>query len=138
MSRATTGLIAGIAFTFAWLVSISAGSAGDNAEAKKLRNPVKATPESIAIGKELYAKNCRACHGADAKGEGPAAPKDSHPSNLTDQEWTRGSSDGEIFAVVRDGAGPKFIMRGYKARMTDQELWSIVNYLRSISAKGAH
>jgi mono/diheme cytochrome c family protein len=119
-------------------VSISAGTSGDNPEAKKLKNPVKASPESVAAGKELYAKNCRACHGADAKGEGPAAPKDSHPSNLTDQEWTRGSSDGEIFAVVRDGAGPKFIMRGYKARMTDQELWSIVNYLRSISAKGAH
>ena len=47
------------------------------------------------------------------------APKDSHPSNLTDEEWTRGSSDGEIFAVLRDGAGPKFIMRGYKSRMTD-------------------
>ena len=138
MSRATTGLIAGIAFTFVCLASISARTPGGNPEAKKLKNPVKASPESIATGKELYAKNCRACHGADAKGEGPAAPKDSHPSNLTDQEWTRGSSDGEIFAVLRDGAGPKFIMRGYKARMTDKELWSIVNYLRSISAKGAH
>ena len=39
--------------------------------------------------------------------------------------------------MLRDGAGPKFIMRGYKARMTDEEMWSIVNYLRSISTKGA-
>jgi mono/diheme cytochrome c family protein len=39
---------------------------------------------------------------------------------------------------VRDGAGPKFIMRGYKARLTDEQMWSVVNYLRSINAKGAH
>jgi mono/diheme cytochrome c family protein len=135
MRRASIGLIAAVIFSF---VSISAQTPGGNPEAKKLKNPVKATPQSIAVGKELYAKSCRGCHGPDGKGEGPGAPKDSHPSNLTDQEWTRGSSDGEIYAVLRDGAGPKFIMRGYKSRMTEQELWSIVNYLRSINVKAAH
>jgi cytochrome c1 len=29
-------------------------------------------------------------------------------------------------------------MRGYKARLTDQEMWNIVNYLRSLGATGAH
>jgi mono/diheme cytochrome c family protein len=138
MSRVSIELIAGTVFIFLCLASISAQNPGGSPEAKKLKNPVKASPQSIAAGKELYAKNCRACHGADAKGEGPMAPKDSRPSNLTDQEWTRGSSDGEIFAVLRDGAGPGFVMRGYKARMTEQELWSIVNYLRSVNTKGAH
>jgi len=138
MRRASTGLIAGFMFACACLVSISAQTPGGNPEARKLKNPVSPSPASITTGKDLYAKNCRACHGADAKGEGPMAPKDSHPSNLIDAEWTRGSSDGEIFAVLRDGAGPKFIMRGYKSRMTDQEMWSIVNYLRSLNPKGAH
>jgi mono/diheme cytochrome c family protein len=138
MRRASTGLIAGFMFACVCLVSISAQTPGGNPEARKLKNPVSPSPASITTGKDLYAKNCRACHGADAKGEGPMAPKDSHPSNLIDAEWTRGSSDGEIFAVLRDGAGPKFIMRGYKSRMTDQEMWSIVNYLRSLNPKGAH
>jgi hypothetical protein len=40
--------------------------------------------------------------------------------------------------VLRDGAGPKFVMRGYKARMTDEEMWSVVNFLRSLGAAGAH
>jgi mono/diheme cytochrome c family protein len=137
MSRASTGLIAGVVFTVVCLARVSAQNPGGSPEAKKLKNPVKASPQSIATGKELYAKNCRACHGADGKGEGPAAPKDSHPSNLTDQEWTRGSTDGEIYSVVRDGAGPKFIMKGYKARLTEEEMWSIVNYLRSINTKAA-
>jgi mono/diheme cytochrome c family protein len=138
MSRASTGLIVGTVFALVCLVRVSAQNPGGNPEAKKLKNPVKASPQSIATGKDLYTKNCRGCHGPEAKGEGPMAPKDSHPSNLTDEEWSRGSSDGEIFAVVRDGAGPKFIMRGYKARMTDEQMWSVVVYLRSLNAKGTH
>jgi mono/diheme cytochrome c family protein len=137
MSRASTGLIAGTLFALLCLVPLSAQNPGGSAEAKKLKNPVRVSPQSIATGKDLYTKNCRGCHGPEAKGEGPMAPKESHPSNLTDQEWTRGSTDGEIFAVVRDGAGPKFIMKGYKARMTEEEMWSIVNYLRSLGAKGS-
>ncbi len=100
-----------------------------------MKNPVQATAQSIAAGKELYTKNCRSCHGADAKGDGPMKPKDSEPSDLTDAQWSRGSTDGEIFAVVRDGAGPQFVMRGYKSRMTEQEIWNLVNYLRSLAPK---
>lgn len=136
MRRIPTGLCIGFIVALVTGSEISGQAPGGNAEARKLKSPVKATPQSIATGKQLYAKNCTACHGADAKGDGPMAPKDSHPSNLTDKEWTRGSTDGEIFAVLRDGAGPKFIMRGYKARLTDVELWSIVNYLRSIGPAG--
>jgi mono/diheme cytochrome c family protein len=138
MSRSSTGLIIGTVLAFGSLVSISGQTTGSNTEAKKLKNPVRSSPQSIATGKQLYTKQCTACHGADAKGDGPMAPKDSHPSNLTDKEWTHGSSDGEIFVVLRDGLGPKSVMRGYKARMTEEELWSVVNYLRSVAATGTH
>jgi mono/diheme cytochrome c family protein len=111
------------------------GAAQGNPEAAKLKNPVAASAESVAAGKAAFAKNCRFCHGADAKGDGPMAPKDTHPSNLTDAKWDRGSTDGEIFAVIRDGAGPKFDMKGYKSKMTDTEMWNIVNFLRSVGAK---
>lgn len=126
------------ACVFAGSLQGQAVSPTGNPEARKLKNPVQATPQSIAAGKELYSKNCRFCHGADAKGDGPMRPKDTHPSDLTDGEWARGGSDGEIYTVLRDGAGPGFAMRGYKSRMTDRELWSIVNYLRSLSAKSTH
>ncbi len=106
-----------------------------NAEAAKMKNPVASSAESIAAGKATFTKNCRFCHGADAKGNGPMAPKDTHPSDLTDAKWDRGSSDGEIFAVIRDGAGPKFDMKGYKGKLTDTDIWNVVNYLRSIGTK---
>src|SRR5215471_638062 len=79
-------------------------AAQGNPEAAKMKNPVPSNADSIAAGKALFSKNCRFCHGADAKGNGPMAPKDTHPPDLTDAKWDRGASDGEIFAVIRDGA----------------------------------
>jgi len=107
---------------------------GDPAAAK-LKNPVAPGAESVAAGKATYTKNCRFCHGTDAKGNGPMAPQGTHPSDLTDAKWDRGSSDGEIFTVIHDGAGPKFDMKGYKGKLSDTDIWNVVNYLRSIGTK---
>jgi mono/diheme cytochrome c family protein len=120
----------------AFVFALSAlGAAQGNPDAAKVKNPVAASAESIAAGKAAFAKNCRFCHGADAKGNGPMAPQGTHPSDLTDAKWDRGSTDGEIFAVIRDGAGPKFDMKGYKSKMTEQEMWNVVNFLRSVGTK---
>ena len=135
MRRAATALTAGFALAFIAVASLSVGTSAQNIggspEARKVKNPVAATPESIAAGKALFMKNCRFCHGEDAKGDGPMAPKDTHPANLVDDKWDRGSTDGEIFAVIRNGAGPKFDMKPQKA-LSDQDIWNIINYLRSI------
>ena len=40
--------------------------------------------------------------------------------------------DGEIFAVIEGGAGPKLDMKGFKGRMPEADIWNVVNYLRSI------
>jgi mono/diheme cytochrome c family protein len=107
------------------------------AKAAPARNPVAPTPESIAAGQASFKKYCRFCHGDDAKGDGPQAPKDTHPPNLTDDKWDHGSTDAEIFAVIKDGIAPKLDMKGYNSKMTPQEMWNVVNYLRSIGPKGA-
>jgi len=113
-------------------VSANAQNPGGSAEGKKLKNPVASSPESIKAGAASYGKYCKFCHGADAKGNGPMAPKDTHPADLTDAKWDRGSTDGEIFLVIKEGAGPKFEMKGFKSKMTDQEIWNVVNYLHSL------
>jgi mono/diheme cytochrome c family protein len=102
-----------------------------------VKNPVASTPASIATGQASFKRYCRFCHGEDAKGDGPQAPKDTHPPNLTDDKWDHGSTDADIFAVIKDGIGPKFDMKGYNSKMTPQEMWSVVNYLRSIGPAGA-
>ena len=121
----------GVLFT----VSIAAQGPGGSAEGKKLKNPVPANAASISTGRTVYQKYCRFCHGPEGLGDGPSAPKGSSPSDLTDKQWVRGSTDGEIFIVLRDGAGPKFEMKGFKGRMTDQEMWHVVNFIRSIAKK---
>src|SRR6478672_3270957 len=108
MRRVSTVLIPALALSCVALMTVSAGAQnpGGSPEGKKMKNPVASSPESIKAGAAAFQKNCRFCHGADAKGDGPMAPKDTHPSNLTDAKWDRGSTDGEIFIVMRDGAGP--------------------------------
>jgi mono/diheme cytochrome c family protein len=137
MRRVSTGLIPVLAL--AWVAAFTAAAGaqnpGGNPEAKKMKNPVASSPDSIKAGQAAYQKYCRFCHGTDAKGNGPMAPEGTHPSNLLDDKWDRGSSDGEIFVVIRDGAGPKFDMKGFKSKMTETEIWNVVNYLRSAQTK---
>jgi mono/diheme cytochrome c family protein len=103
-----------------------------NPDARKLKNPVAATEASIAAGQQLYRKYCRFCHGPAGRGDGPAIPKDMQPSNLADAVWDRGDSDGEIYTVIQEGAAPKFQMKGLKGKITEQDTWNIVNYVRTL------
>ena len=64
-----------------------------NAAAAAIKNPVAATPQSIAAGQEAYRKSCAPCHGVSGKGDGPAAaalnPK---PADLTQFAKRRGGT----------------------------------------------
>jgi mono/diheme cytochrome c family protein len=104
-------------------------------DAAKMKNPVKATAESIDAGKTTYNKYCKFCHADDATGNGKLAPKDTHPPNLVDAKWDHGSTDGEIFENIKDGIGPKFDMKPMKAKMKDEDIWNVINYLRSLGPK---
>lgn len=123
---------------YAWAVALSVGlAAGEGqttprADAAKLKNPVASNAASIASGQQLYQKYCRFCHGATGRGDSPSAPKDMKPSNLADAAWDRGSTDGEIFVVIQEGAGPDFKMKGLKGKISDQDTWHVVNYVRSL------
>lgn len=101
------------------------------AEAAKLKNPVPSNAASLATGQQLFQKYCRFCHGATGAGDNPAI-KDMKPSNLTDATWDRGSTDGEIFIVIQEGAGPEYKMKGLKGKISDQDAWHLVNYVRSL------
>ena len=133
MRRAFSALFAAILLCYLSVAAIDLA-----AQAKKpaaIKNPVASTPDSIASGQASFKKYCRFCHGDDAKGDGPQAPKDTHPPNLTDDKWDHGATDADVFAVIKDGVGPKFDMKGYNSKMTPPEMWSIINYLRSIGPK---
>ncbi len=114
-----------------------AAGAHQHPEAAKMKNPVAAAPASLAAGKKLYDTQCASCHGTAGKGDGKGGamltPK---PSDLTDADWKHGSTDGEIFLVIRDGA-KQTGMRGYGSRIPAQDIWNIVNYVKSLNPKTA-
>ena len=115
----------------------SAGAAaqaikGGNPKAAAVKNPVKPTPDSIRKGRQGYMKSCRHCHGASGVGDGPLAPKNPSPANLTDADWKFGSTDGEIYWVIANGVGGDSEMKGVRSEMTATDMWNIVNYLRTI------
>ena len=100
------------------------------------KNPVPSTPASITAGRALYGKNCRHCHGLRGLGDGPLAPKNPKPANLTDDKWDHGTSDGEIFALIWNGAPePKSEMKPMKGTLTEKNVWEIINFVRSIGPK---
>jgi len=104
-------------------------------EAAKVKNPVPADATSIAAGKTIYAKNCAGCHGDTGMGDGRMGEElNPKPSNLTDAEWTHGSTDGEIFKTIHDGAAQTG-MKAYGRKLSEHEIWDVVNYIRSIGPK---
>jgi mono/diheme cytochrome c family protein len=139
MYRFSTLAMGGL--VLAWLtltvVGVEAQNPGGNPAARAVKNPVAPTAASVTAGMQLYQKNCQFCHGPKGLGDGPLAPKDTMPANLVDEKWDRGSTDGEIFAVIETGAGPDFKMKGVKGRIATNDIWNIVNYLRSIGPKTA-
>jgi high-affinity iron transporter len=100
-------------------------------------NPVAPEAPSIAAGKKLYASNCASCHGDTAQGDGRAGKQlNPPPANLVDATWIHGSTDGEIFLVIRDGVKDTG-MKAFGSRMTTHQMWDVVNYLRSIGPDSA-
>jgi len=104
-----------------------------NPEAAKIKNPVVAGSASIAAGKQSF-RLCASCHGINAEG-GPGNDLIPAAPDLTDDQWDHGSSDGEIFDVIKNGVAPDFNMVPFKDKLKDEEIWNVVNYLRSIAKK---
>jgi mono/diheme cytochrome c family protein len=98
--------------------------------AAKRPNPVKATPESVAAGKELHLIYCAVCHGPDGKGGGPVAPKFVPPPDLTHASIQKGRSDGYMQHVIGTGGA---VMPAYGEALSPQERWHLVNFLRSLA-----
>lgn len=110
-----------------------------HAEAARLKNPVAADAASLEAGRKAYANQCADCHGETGKGDGPMAAYtgDPVPSDLTDAEWKHGSSDGEIYTVVHDGIEGT-AMKDFKSDLKPDEIWHVVNYVKSLAPKPAH
>ncbi len=94
-------------------------------------NPVPADAASIARGAELFNINCTACHGTDAKGDGPVAAflQNKKPADLTGP-IVSSLSDGAIFLTIANGTVGG--MPALNENLTVRERWDVVNYVRTL------
>lgn len=132
IARRLIGLVMIVA---ACLVATAAGAhrSQRNVEAQKLKNPEAVNAEAIEAGRKLFQRYCASCHGAGGKGDGGMALSGGTPSDLTDETWDYGSTDGEIFVAIRDGVSSD--MLAYKERLTDKQIWQVVGFVRSLGPK---
>ena len=124
-------ILAAFVLAFGGRIAVTAQS---NPDAAKVKNPIAASPESLAAGQQTYRRRCASCHGIGGEG-GPGNDLIPAAPNLVDEAWDHGSSDGEIFDNIKNGIGPDFNMVPWKDTLKDDEIWSVVNYLRSIARK---
>jgi mono/diheme cytochrome c family protein len=98
-------------------------------EYAKIKNPIAKTEKSIAQGRKLYEKHCKACHGET--GKGGICP------DLTVSVRIHGNTDGEMFHVITDGAVGT-TMKGFRKELSDEMRWHLVNYITSLRKKDAN
>ena len=130
-SRLFRTIIAALALACVGRIAIAAQG---NPEAAKVKNPTAATPESVAAGKQIYTQKCASCHGTNGEG-GPGNDLIPAAPSLVDEKWDHGSTDGEIFDVIKNGVLPELNMVPWSDTLKDPDIWNVVNYVRSIAKK---
>src|SRR6266550_2522621 len=96
------------------------------------RNPFSGDPKAAKAGEFEFRINCAFCHGLGARGGGRGP-------DLTHAQKRHGSSDADLFQNISNGipgtAMPANGTNGQGVGMTDEEIWQIITYLRSIEVK---
>ena len=90
-----------------------------------LVNPLEGNANAKKIGSQLYVSyNCIDCHGAD--GSGAMGP------SLADNRWHFGGGSAEVFESIYQGRPDG--MPAWGGRISNEQIWSLVTYVRSLSA----
>ena len=94
------------------------------------RNPIPPTSESVAAGLSLYTVHCQQCHGTKGLGDGSAsAGLNPPPANLIVHVPLH--PDRALFGFVHDGIQGA-AMPALGDTLSDDEIWHIVNYIRTL------
>jgi mono/diheme cytochrome c family protein len=104
---------------------------------RSTKNPLAITQQTIADGREAFSHYCVACHGMDAQNTGvPFADRMSPPVPSLASSNVQTYSDGQLKWVIDYGVWPSG-MPGSKGILSDEEIWSIVVYLRHLPPAGS-
>lgn len=108
---------------------------GVRSEVEALKNPMPATPETVAKGKALFEGKglCYKCHGPEGKGNGRLAPfLDPSPRNFSNVAWQKDRSDGELLWIIKNGSEGTGMASMAPSEITPEEAWQVITYIRTL------
>jgi mono/diheme cytochrome c family protein len=99
-------------------------------------------PDVVGLGAEVYAQHCASCHGARLEGQAnwrerlPNGRLPAPPHDESGHTWHH--ADHVLFAITKNGLVPPYAPDGYESdmpafggRLTDDEIWAVLAYLKS-------
>jgi putative heme-binding domain-containing protein len=124
-SRVRSSIIFGVLAALA----VFAAAAGVPAQDK---NPLANDPKAAKLGEFQFRSNCAFCHGLGARGGGRGP-------DLTRAQKKHGNSDADLFRTINEGVpGTAMPPNGATQQgvgMTEQEIWQVIAYIRSVQVK---
>lgn len=100
-----------------------------------------ADSDMLALGRQVYAAECAACHGAELQGQADWRQRRSDgrlpapPHDETGHTWHH--PDAQLFALTKYGpaaiAGGNYQsdMPAYEGVLSDDEIWAVLSYIKS-------
>lgn len=97
--------------------------------------------ELVALGRQVYARECAGCHGARLEGQPnwqsrlPDGGFPAPPHDETGHTWHH--PDGVLFAITKFGGqavsvpGFKSNMPAFGDRLSEREIWAVLSYIKS-------
>ena len=97
-----------------------------------MQNPTdKTDKENLSIGKSLYSKHCKSCHGKEGYGDGTKAVEQEGDLGDFSSEEFQAQTDGELYFKSTIGRND---MPEFNKKIGDAEdRWLIVNYMRTLA-----
>ena len=136
-ARCVTALLVGA-------LLLPSGAAAQDFESRGFRlatpSPRESTAENLAAGKALYEEYCEQCHGAAGDGQGLMAdlldprPRDFRRGVYKIRTTIQGElpTDLDLFQIVGKGM-PGTSMPEWQGILSDEEIWQVVDYIKSFS-----
>ena len=100
------------------------------AKYEKMTNPEEASKDNIAIGKSMYSKHCKSCHGKEGYGDGPKADDVNGDLGDFSSEEFQSQSDGALYykSIIGRDDMPEFT----KKIPDEEDRWLVINYMRTL------
>ncbi len=94
-------------------------------------NPLAGNERAISTGRAAYTGSCSVCHGATGDGKGAFGQATYPPATPLVSHDVQEKSDAQLFWIIKNGLSFTG-MPAYGEKYADQDIWSLVSYIRAL------